>query len=137
MRICTKMFFDLDILMSLECHFYFWAWDNAPSETSDLISFLQLLSSYNEKWFIVQFSNAMSSLGVNFVNVKHTHFLYQRLFSSYVLALNKLSYEKIASLTLMKLTAGFLLMLFEHKVTYKQRIWIQSCQSLKPFWWHF
>jgi len=45
--------------------------------------------------------------GVNFINIKCAHFLYERLFSSYVLALNKLSYKKIARLTLMKLTAGF------------------------------
>jgi hypothetical protein len=44
--------------------------------------------------------------GVNFINVKRAHFSYERLFSSYVLALNELSYEKFARLTLMKLTAG-------------------------------
>jgi len=44
--------------------------------------------------------------GVNFSNVKRSHFSYERLFSSYVLALNELSYEKFARLTLMKLTAG-------------------------------
>ena len=43
--------------------------------------------------------------GVNFINVKRAHFSYERLFSSYVLALNELSYEKFARLTLMKLTA--------------------------------
>ncbi len=32
--------------------------------------------------------------GVNFINVKRAHFLYKHLFSSYVLALNKLWYEK-------------------------------------------
>jgi len=42
---------------------------------------------------------------VNFINVKRAHFLYERLFSSYVLALNELSYEKFVRLTLMKLTA--------------------------------
>jgi hypothetical protein len=41
--------------------------------------------------------------GVNFINVKCAHFLYELLFSSYVLALNKLLYEKFACLTLMKL----------------------------------
>jgi len=44
--------------------------------------------------------------GVNVINVKRAHFLYKRLFSSYGLALNKLSYEKFTRLTLMKLTAG-------------------------------
>jgi len=44
--------------------------------------------------------------GVNFINVLRTHFSYEHLFSSYVLALNELSYEKFASLMLMKLTAG-------------------------------
>jgi hypothetical protein len=43
-------------------------------------------------------------LGVNSINIKLAHFLYERLFSGYVLALNKLSYEKFARLTLMKLT---------------------------------
>jgi len=43
---------------------------------------------------------------VNFINVKRAHFLYERLFSSYVLALNELSYEKFVRLTLMKLMAG-------------------------------
>ncbi len=42
--------------------------------------------------------------GVNFINVKRAHFSYERQFSSYVLALNELSYEKRARLTLMKLT---------------------------------
>jgi len=45
-------------------------------------------------------------LGVNFINVKRAHFLYESLFSSYVLALNELSYEKFARLRLMKLTVG-------------------------------
>ncbi len=44
--------------------------------------------------------------GVNFINVKRAHFLYECLFSSYILALNELSYKKFARLTLMKLTAG-------------------------------
>jgi len=42
--------------------------------------------------------------GVNFIDVKRAHFSYERLFSSYVLALNELSYKKFARLTLMKLT---------------------------------
>jgi hypothetical protein len=41
---------------------------------------------------------------VNFINVKRARFSYERLFSSYVLALNKLSYEKFVHLMLMKLT---------------------------------
>jgi len=43
-------------------------------------------------------------LGVNFINVKHTNFLYKHRFSSYILALSKNLYEKFARLTLMKLT---------------------------------
>ncbi len=42
---------------------------------------------------------------VNFINVLRTNFLYERHFSSYVLALKELSYVKFARLTLMKLTA--------------------------------
>jgi len=42
----------------------------------------------------------------NFTNVKRTHISYKRLFSSYILALNKLSYKKFARLTFMKLTEG-------------------------------
>jgi len=41
-----------------------------------------------------------------FHHIKCMHFLYERLFSSYVLALNKLLYKKFARLTLMKLTPG-------------------------------
>ncbi len=48
------------------------------------------------------------SFGVNFINVKRAPFLYEHLFSSYVLALNELSYKKRARITLMKLTAGAL-----------------------------
>jgi len=48
----------------------------------------------------------MKSEGVNFINIKCAHFLYERLFSSYVLALNKLLYKKFPRLTLMKLTEG-------------------------------
>ncbi len=49
------------------------------------------------------------SVGVNFINVLHMNFSYERErhFSSYVLALNKLLYEKFAHLTLMKLTTGY------------------------------
>ncbi len=41
---------------------------------------------------------------VNFINVKHANFTYESLFSTYILALNELSYEKRAHKTLMKLT---------------------------------
>jgi len=44
--------------------------------------------------------------GVNFINILHTIFLYESLFSSYILALNGLSYKKHAHKTLMKLTTG-------------------------------
>ncbi len=43
--------------------------------------------------------------GVNFINVKGAFFV-RISFSSYILALNKLSYKKCAPLTLMKLTPG-------------------------------
>ncbi len=46
---------------------------------------------------------------VNLINVKRARFTYERLFSSYVLALNKVLYEKFTLLTLMKLTAGYVL----------------------------
>jgi len=44
------------------------------------------------------------SFAVNFINILHARFLYERLFSSYILALNELSYKKRASKMLMKLT---------------------------------
>jgi len=44
---------------------------------------------------------------VNFINVNRARFSYEWLFSSYILALNELSYEKSARLTLMKLTASY------------------------------
>jgi len=50
--------------------------------------------------------SATYGTGVNFINIKLAHFSYKLLFSSYILALNELSYEKFARLTLMKLTAG-------------------------------
>ncbi len=45
--------------------------------------------------------------GVNFINVLRTNFLYERRFSSYVLALSKNLYEKFVRKTLMKLTEVF------------------------------
>jgi hypothetical protein len=45
----------------------------------------------NPKFFVMH-----DTLGVNFINVKRATFTYERLFSSYVLALNKLSYKKYA-----------------------------------------
>ncbi len=53
-------------------------------------------------------------LGVNIINVKRTNFAYKRLFSSYVLALNELSYEKHARKMLMKLTVGCVSVAFIH-----------------------
>jgi hypothetical protein len=44
--------------------------------------------------------------GVNFVNVLRVPFSYESLFSSYVLALNELSYKKRTRKMLMKLTPG-------------------------------
>jgi len=44
--------------------------------------------------------------GVYFTNLKRADFTYKRLFSSYVLALNKLLYKKHAQKTLMKLSPG-------------------------------
>ncbi len=43
---------------------------------------------------------------VNFINVKHANFIYQSLFSSDILAMNELWYEKRARIMLMKLTPG-------------------------------
>jgi len=59
-------------------------------------------------YFLVTFvtTEFASTVGVKFINVKRAHFSYKRLFSSYVLTLNKLSYKKFARLTLMKLTVG-------------------------------
>jgi len=48
--------------------------------------------------------NTHSPTVVNFINVKRANFTYKSLFSSYVWALNKFSYEKCARKTLMKLT---------------------------------
>jgi hypothetical protein len=49
---------------------------------------------------------AKQILGVNFINVLRARFLNKILFSSNVLALNKLSYEKHVRKMLMKLTVG-------------------------------
>ena len=51
--------------------------------------------------FLSPFHNQLFQLNcdipaVNFINVKRARFSYKRLFSSYVLALNKLSYKKFA-----------------------------------------
>ncbi len=48
-----------------------------------------------------------STAGVNFINVKRTNFSYECRFSSYILALAKKSFEKLAHLTLVKLTPAF------------------------------
>ncbi len=61
--------------------------------------------------FIAEFCCAVNlkrlrPTGVNFVNIICAPFLYESLFSSYVLALNKLSYEKRARKTFMKFTPG-------------------------------
>jgi len=48
--------------------------------------------------------------GINFINIIRTNVLYERHFSSYILALLKNSYEKRARITLMKLTTGSSLM---------------------------
>jgi len=45
-----------------------------------------------------------STTVVNFINLKCANFTYESLFSSYVLALNELLYEKHARNMLMKLT---------------------------------
>jgi hypothetical protein len=56
-------------------------------------------------------------IGVNFINVTRKNILYERRFSSYVLALLKNLYEKRAHIMLMKLTIGIstkdLTLLFE------------------------
>jgi len=46
------------------------------------------------------------TIGVNFINIICMNFLYERRFSSYVLALLKNLYIKFARITLMKLTTG-------------------------------
>jgi len=51
-----------------------------------------------------QYKPTLPPPGVNFINVKRTHFLYERLFSSYFLAMNELLCKKFARLTLIKLT---------------------------------
>jgi hypothetical protein len=53
---------------------------------------------------------------VNFINVLHARFLYERLFSSYVLALNKLSYKKRAHKTMMKLTQACVCNFFGERI---------------------
>ncbi len=67
---------------------------------------------------------------VNFINVKRTNFTYESLFSSYVLALNELSYKKRACKMLMKLTTGvnfinILLAPFRKKVLFEAFLLIQ------------
>jgi len=52
------------------------------------------------------FTTLKSRTGVNIINILHANFSYERLFYSYILALNELSYKKFARLTLMKLTRG-------------------------------
>ncbi len=48
----------------------------------------------------------LGSAGVNFINLKRANFMYECLFSSYVLDLNELLYEKRTQKTLMKLSPG-------------------------------
>ncbi len=52
------------------------------------------------------FINSESQPALNFINVKRTIFLYERRFSSYILALSKNLYKKFVRKTLMKLTPG-------------------------------
>jgi len=60
---------------------------------------LHQISIFNFAGFFIQVRRDREDtepLGVNFINVKCTHVSYESLFSSYVLSLNKLSYEKFA-----------------------------------------
>jgi len=61
---------------------------------------------YERKLLLTKFLDYLLS-GVNYVNVICAPFSYESLFSSYVLALNELSYKKCARKTLMKLTQGW------------------------------
>jgi len=60
----------------------------------------------NPDWLAEIWNCLLLRTGVNFINVLRTNFLYERRFSSYILALSKNSYDKFARLKLMKLTAG-------------------------------
>jgi len=68
--------------------------------------------------------------GVYFTNLKCANFTYERLFSSYVLALNELSYEKHEQKTLMKLSPGVyftnILRAAFSVLTYKPRFFMNS-----------
>jgi hypothetical protein len=83
------------------------------------LGFFQVLVSGDESGLINIWT--LKDKGVNFINILRTRFfvrkrifgakiLYESLFSGYVLALNKLSYEKRAHKMLMKLTQGIKLL---------------------------
>jgi len=67
------------------------------------------LSIKHAKMLDVRTELQASTSTVNFINIKCTNFTYESLFSSYVLALNELSYKKYACKTLMKLTSSLVI----------------------------
>ncbi len=69
-----------------------------------MIIFISLLITFNVNQ---QFWGDSVNTGVNFINIIHTRFSYERHFSSYILALLKNSYEKRTRIRLMKLATGF------------------------------
>ncbi len=66
---------------------------------------LQLFTTSLHAVYLLGITGINSQVGVNFINVLRTNFSYECCFSSYILDLKELSYEKFAGLTLMKLTA--------------------------------
>ncbi len=75
------------------------------------------------------------SAAVNFINDKCANFTYKSLFSSYILALNELSYEKHARKMLTKLTPEQLLRRFCQKLwpeNEKEKLFWQFLLSLRP-----
>jgi len=73
---------------------------------------------------------------VNFINVKFANCMYKSLFSSYVLALNKLSYVKCARKTLMKLTTDRVrLRLWKREIWQRKRLFNWSLEASIVIGW--
>jgi hypothetical protein len=76
---------------------------------------------------------------VDFINVKRAKFTYKSLFSSYVLALNELSYEKRTHKTLMKLTprVDFTKLCLPTKKSPACNVRQKISRSVSPTFFHF
>ncbi len=107
------------------------------------ILFVKYLSSFC-RWEMTKWSPKNwreHRAGVNFINVKHANFTYKRLFSSYVLALNELSYKKHPQKTLTKLSidVNFISISLESFCTklLLKKSWEKNPFIQKSWWkWH-